>query len=169
MGTRTLLLLSTLSLAALVGCAGAATVPGVPAPQRTRTVDLRAEEAATRALVARMQAEPRAARRTDDAVFVSGLYPRPIVYRGGQRAESVQPVPEARAEQRRNTQSRDEIVRLEVAAAGDMAYEFGNGTLSYDMADTNERGTIRTSYLRVWKKVDGEWRIAAEFRRPNRD
>ena len=35
-------------------------------------------------------------------------------------------------EQRWNTKATNEIVRLEVAAAGDMAYEFSNFTLSYD-------------------------------------
>lgn len=131
--------------------------------------DRGAEEAALRALVARMQNEPRAARRTDDAIFVSGLYPRPILYREGKPVAEVQPAAEARSDQRRNVQSRDEIVRLEVAAACDMAYEFGNSTLSFDMADTKEHRSFNTSYLRVWKKVNGEWRIAAHFIRPNRD
>jgi len=135
----------------------------MPAPDR------RADEAAIRALVAKMQTEPRAARRTDDAVFVSGLYPRPILFSEGKPVGDVQPLAEARSEQRRNVQSRDEIVRLEVAAAGDMAYEFGNSTLAFDMADTKEHRSFNTSYLRVWRKVAGEWRIAAHFVRPNRD
>jgi hypothetical protein len=84
-------------------------------------VDLRAEEAAIRATVNRPDRLP----FTSDAVFWSGAYPRPQV---GQ--EKVKPFNEAAMGQRRNEKTATQIVRLEVAEAGDMAYEFFNFTLS---------------------------------------
>ena len=48
-----------------------------------------------------------------------------------------------------------------------MAYEYSDFTMSYDLADTKEHQVFDGSLLRVWKKVDGEWRIAATFARPN--
>jgi hypothetical protein len=48
-----------------------------------------------------------------------------------------------------------------------MAYEYTDFTMSYDLADTKEHRVFDGSLLRVWKKVNGEWRIAAPFARPN--
>lgn len=70
-------------------------------------------------------------------------------------------------EQRRNTKIASEIVRLDVASAGDMAYDFSNFTMSYDMADTQQHVSFPGSLLRVWKKVNGQWRVVAFFARPH--
>jgi ketosteroid isomerase-like protein len=131
------------------------------APADAQKVDLRAEEAAIRTLVNRPDHPP----RTDDAIFWSGAYPRPII--GGLDTASVKPLPGARMEQRQNIKTTTDIVRLEVAAAGDMAYEFSHFTLSYDLADTKEHVSFAGSALRVWKKVNGQWRVAAAFMRPH--
>jgi ketosteroid isomerase-like protein len=133
---------------ALGGCASA----------QMQQVDLLAEEAAIRAVVNRPDRLP----FTADAVFWSGAYPRPQV---GQ--EKVKPFNEAAMEQRRNEKTTTQIVRLEVAAAGDMAYEFFNFTLSYDRADTKQHTSFTGSGLRVWKKVAWEWQVAVAFMRPD--
>ena len=123
-------------------------------------VDLHAEEAAIRALANRPDELP----RTRDVIFWSGLYPRPKVG----REEVVKPFPGAAAEQRRNVRIiTNQIVRLQLAAAGDMAYEFSNFTLSYDRGDTKQHRSFTGSVLRVWMKGDGQWRVAAEFMRPH--
>ena len=56
-------------------------------------------------------------------------------------------------------------VRIEIAKAGDMAYEFSNGELSFESAGKTVR--TPTSSLRVWQKEDGQWKIAAQFIRPH--
>lgn len=128
-------------------------------------VDVRAEEAAIRTLVNRSPGPPGRGLLTEDGIFWSGAYPRPLV--GRVDTAAVKPLPDARMEQRRNVKSTSEIVRLEVAGAGDMAWEFSNFTLSYDLADTKEHQSFPGSLLRVWKKVDGQWRIAAAFMHPH--
>jgi ketosteroid isomerase-like protein len=127
---------------------------------QAQKIDTRAEEAAIRALVNSSEHPP----FTEDAVFWSGAYSRPIV---GRDTANVKPHPDAHIGQRRNIKSTNEIVRLEVAAAGDMAYEFSNFTLSYDVADTQQHVSFPGSILRVWKKVNGQWRVVAAFARPH--
>ena len=133
---------------ALVGCAST----------QVHRVDLRVEEAAIRAIVNQPDRLP----FTSDSVFWSGAYPRPRV---GQ--ERVKPFEGEAMEQRRNEKAITRIVRLEVAAAGDMAYEFFNFTLSFDRVDTKQHTSFTGSGLRVWKKVGWEWQIAAAFMRPD--
>ena len=125
---------------------------------RGQQVNLRAEEAAIRNAISRQGPLP----YTDDAIFWSGAYPRPSV---GQ--EKVKPFNETAMQQRRNQKAEVQVVRLEVAAAGDMAYEFSNFTLSWDDADTKKQTKFTGSALRVWKKVDGTWQVAAGFQRPH--
>ena len=50
---------------------------------------------------------------------------------------------------------------IEVAASGDLAYDQGTYTLSFDGA----KGRIedRGKYVVVWKKEDGEWRAALDI------
>jgi ketosteroid isomerase-like protein len=138
-----------------------ALLTGASARVSAQGVDVRAEEAAIRALVNR----PDGRVSTRDAIFWSGAYPRPLV--GQQDTARVKPFATARVEQRRNQKSTTDIVRLEVASAGDMAYEFSNFTLSYDVADTGQHRSFPGSLLRVWKKVNGQWEVAATFMRPH--
>ena len=135
---------------------GALTLSRGPLAQ-AQQVDIRAEEAAIRALVNRPERPP----FTEDAIFWSGAYPRPQI--GRRDTASAKPRPE----QRRNTKIASEIVRLEVASAGDMAYDFSNFTMSYDLADTQQHVSFPGSLLRVWKKVNGQWRVVAFFARPH--
>jgi ketosteroid isomerase-like protein len=137
---------------------GVTTLLAACASAQVQKVDLRAEEAAIRATVNRPDRFP----FTSDAVFWSGAYPRSQV---GQ--EKVKPFDEAGMQQRRNEKTTTQIVRLEVAEAGDMAYEFFNFTLSFDLADTKQHISFTGSGLRVWKKVGWEWQVAAAFMRPH--
>jgi ketosteroid isomerase-like protein len=121
-------------------------------------VDLRTEEAAIRAIIEQQDQLP----YVRDLIFWSGAFPRPRV-----GEERVKPFDETAMQQRRNQKSEVKVIRLEVAAAGDMAYEFSNFTLSWDVADTNEHTSFTGSALRVWKKVNGKWQVAASFQRPH--
>jgi ketosteroid isomerase-like protein len=47
-----------------------------------------------------------------------------------------------------------------------LAYEFSNSTLSFDLK-SGSKESFPTSLLRVWKKEDGQWKIAAMFARPH--
>jgi len=67
----------------------------------------------------------------------------------------------------KNQKQTVKVERLEVAASGDMAWEFSYGTVEYDVDETPSRHvSFETGILRVWKKMDGEWKVAATFARP---
>jgi len=46
-----------------------------------------------------------------------------------------------------------------VASGGDMAYDIGTYNLSFD----SDKGPVKDAgkYVVVWKKVDGDWKVAA--------
>ena len=56
--------------------------------------------------------------------------------------------------------------RLVVARSGDLAYDFGDFTISHGAPDKT-RTSFNGSYLRVWRKANGEWLVDAFFARPN--
>ncbi len=59
------------------------------------------------------------------------------------------------------------VDRLEVAASGDIAWEFSHFTLEWHAeGHTPVHTKIDAAELRVWKKVTGEWQVAAAFARP---
>ena len=125
---------------------------------QTSTVNLKAEEAAIRALIA----NPQQIKYTDDRIFWSGAYKRPIV--GATKGESFS---DAALGQRRNQINHTAVQRIEVAASGDMAYEFSNGKLEFDLeGPSKEHVAFETASIRVWKKVAGEWKVAVMFVRP---
>jgi hypothetical protein len=66
-----------------------------------------------------------------------------------------------------NRKNTAKVERVEVAASGDMAWEFSCGEAEYDVDETPSRCvSFETGILRVWKKVDGRWKMAAAFTRP---
>lgn len=101
--------------------------------------------------------------RATSAIFWSGRFPRPLFGRPEADAQRLQ---SDRMQNRRNAGFTHETVRLEVASAGDMAYEFYNFVLSFDRADTKEHVTTPGSALRVWKKTNGQWEVVADMLRP---
>lgn len=129
-------------------------VLGVPSLQ---AADAKTEEAAIRAAIA--SEHPKL---TDDSIFWSGAYKRPTI-----RPEKGEAFPEAQMSKRINMKITTTVQRIEVAASGDLAYEFSYGTLDYDLAGPpSQHIALKTGLLRVWKKVDDEWKIAAQFSRP---
>jgi ketosteroid isomerase-like protein len=124
------------------------------------------DEAAIRAAIERVRAGEDL--RTQDAIFFSGAYKRPIV-----RGES-KPEPTARAQTIVTGSERTTIRvrRIEVASGGDMAYEFSDGTIARRQkraGGADEEVVFENSILRVWKKVGGQWRLAAHFSAPHGD
>lgn len=94
----------------------------------------------------------------DDSFFWSGAFDKPSIGKTQQDAG----IQNARKEQpRKNQVSADHPQRIVMAKAGDMAYEYGRGNLSYDDQKTGKHVTFQTGYLRVWKSVDGECKVAA--------
>jgi ketosteroid isomerase-like protein len=95
-------------------------------------------------------------------IFWSGAYKRPTI-----GAEKREEMPGAEISKRRNEKITTDVQRIEVAASGDLAYEFSYGTVDYDPSGPAQRHVaFRTGLLRVWKKVDGDWKVAAVFVRP---
>ncbi len=132
-------------------------VPAIIAAQDSR-VNLTAEEASIRALIARDADVP----YVEDRIFWSGAYKRPSV--GSQRAEAFSPT---NMSKRKNQKTTIKVERLEVAVSGDMAWEFSYGTLDFDVDESPVRHVrIDTAILRTWKKVNGQWKVAANFSRP---
>ncbi|HEV1286905.1 MAG TPA: nuclear transport factor 2 family protein [Bryobacteraceae bacterium] len=143
----------TLRIAAVFLCLGSAVLVG-----QGSKVDLKAEEASLRALIANDGRPP----WTDDRIAWSGAEKRPSV--GSQRGEAF---PEAQLEKRKNSKSSRSVQRVEVSASGDMAWEFSYGKLEYDLDVTPPRhASFEQGILRVWKKENGQWKIAASFTRP---
>jgi uncharacterized protein (TIGR02246 family) len=54
-----------------------------------------------------------------------------------------------------------EPTSIAVAEAGDIAYDIG----TYSLAFTGDQGPVQDlgKYVVVWKKVDGEWKVAADI------
>ena len=98
-------------------------------------------------------------KRTEDCIFVSGAFPRPMIGHAVQEALGSR-------KDRSNESRKGEVVRLVSSQSGDMAEEFGNFTLSFDQPD-KKHISFNGSYLRVWRKINGEWLEDAFFARPN--
>jgi len=119
--------------------------------------DLKADEAAIRALIASGKTT-----YTEDNVFWTGLYKRPVVGK-----EVPEPFPETKSLKRNNQVNTTKVERLEFAASGDMAWEFSIVHTEYDSDETPpQHRSFEAGMLRVWKKVNGEWKVAATFGRP---
>jgi hypothetical protein len=121
-------------------------------------VDLKAEEATIRALIAKGGTLP----RTEDRVYWAGPLKRPII--GSEKGEYF---PNSDVGKRKNQKNTDRVQRLEVSASGDMAWEFSYVTIEYDVDETPARHVkVDAAMLRVWKKEAGQWKTAANFVRP---
>ena len=98
-------------------------------------------------------------KRTEDSIFVSGAFPHPMIGHAVEEALGSR-------KDRPNESRKGEVVRLVISQSGDMAEEFGNFTLSFDQPD-KKHISFDGSYLRVWRKINGEWLEDAFFARPN--
>ena len=101
---------------------------------------------------------------SDDRIFVSGAYPRAII--GKEMTPENQQAEDGMKKERQNFKAISRIQRVVVSAGGDMAYEFGFGDLSWDTPD-KKHISFENTYLRVWRKLQGEWKVEVLFARPN--
>jgi ketosteroid isomerase-like protein len=99
-----------------------------------------------------------------DSVVVVGSMVKPVVGFGEPRQfRPGASTPDAR----RHVTSQEQIVQLHIAASGDVAYEYSTFKQSWVRNDNNQKVEDEGALLRAWRKVDGRWRIGAQFRRPN--
>jgi hypothetical protein len=132
-----------------------------------------ADERAVRDLIARYD-QGESVPRTSDVIFWTGDFKRPAI-----GSEEREPLPADRrpssarvpgAPSERVPGSRRRVttpVRIEIAKSGDLAYEFSNSELIFDLKNGERETAIPSSVLRVWKKEAGQWKIAAMFARPH--
>jgi ketosteroid isomerase-like protein len=105
------------------------------AAQTTASSTSKTDEQTIRDLVAQENEGKQVIQYTDDRIFVSGAYPRPMIGKE-MSAENQQASNKLKAE-RRNFKGTSRIERIVVSGGGDMAYEFGYGNLSYDTPENN--------------------------------
>lgn len=145
---------STLAVAG-AGAIGLVSIAGSARP----AVDRRTDEAEIRALIAQRDAG-KPVPRISDAIAWMGAFQKPIV---GDEA------PVARTHERglenrvpNTTKTTTTVRRIVVSESGDMAYEYSDGTLDFDLKDGTHISSPNST-LRVWQKQGGQWRIAAMF------
>jgi hypothetical protein len=101
---------------------------------------------------------------TKDRIFWSGAYKRPAI--APARAEEI-PGPRQVSQRKEGSQrNKTTPVRIEIAKSGDLAYEFSNSVVSFEMKD-GQKVSLTGWMIRVWRKDAGEWRIAAQFSNPD--
>jgi hypothetical protein len=134
---------------------------------------LSADERAIRDLIARYD-NGESVSRTDDVIYWTGDFKRPTV--GSQQPEALPAdqrpssarVPGSPSERVPGGRRRVTTpVRIEIARSGDLAYEFSDSELRFDLKNGERESAIPASVLRVWKKDGGQWKIAAMFARPH--
>ena len=145
-------ILSALATAILIGL-------GSPAAIAQADTNGKTDEQLLRKLIQEENEGKHVIKPTEDSIFVSGAYPRPMIGRAVQEAVG-------RTRDRSNVSQKGEVVRLAISQSGDMAEEFGNFTMSFDKPDKTHI-SFDGSYLRVWRKIKGEWLEDAFFARPN--
>jgi hypothetical protein len=132
-----------------------------------------ADERAIRDLIARYD-RGESVPHTDDQIYWTGPFQRPTV--GSQKPEPLprdqQPSnprgPGAPSERVPGARRRVTTpVRIEIATSRDLAYEFSNSEVVFDLKNGQQEAGTPASVLRVWKKDAGQWKIAAMFARPH--
>jgi ketosteroid isomerase-like protein len=124
---------------------------------------LSADEKTLREIVGRVNAGERVpALITSDTVFWSGALVKPTV---GLAAPQVRPG-SSDPNERINSTTVGKLVQLVVSSSGDLAYEYSTFKSSWVRGDNNQKVELEGAVLRTWRKIDGQWTIGAEFRRP---
>ena len=100
---------------------------------------------------------------TDDSFFWSGAYDKPLI---GNAEQKKSRMTADREEPRKNFASSMHAQKIDASSSGDMAYEYGTGKVAYDEGKTGKHTSFDIGYLRVWKAVGGQCRVAAEMYRP---
>jgi hypothetical protein len=101
---------------------------------------------------------------TEDRIFFSGAYKRPFV--GVDTGELITSPPYPVSDRLDRFQRSTTIPRrIEIAASGDLAYEFSDTEVRFEMTDGRQL-VMPNATLRVWRKRQGEWKVAAQFSFP---
>ena len=121
--------------------------------------DRRSDEAAIRALIAQRDTGAPVP-SIPDRVFWTAAFQKPIV---GDET----PVPRTHERGIENrvpntTKTTTTVRRIVIAESGDLAYEYSDGSLEFDLKDGGHVSSPNST-LRVWQKHDGQWRMAAAF------
>src|SRR2546430_5313428 len=132
---------------------------GSPAAIAQTDANSKSDEQRLRKLIREDNEGKNVIKRTADSIYVSGAFPRPMIGHAVQEALGSR-------KDRSNESRKGEVVRLVISQSGDMAEKFGNFTLSFDQPD-KKHISFDGSYLRVWRKINGEWLEDAYFARPN--
>jgi ketosteroid isomerase-like protein len=108
----------------------------------------------------RTSVENRTDKGADDEFFWSGAFDRPLVGKA-----ALEQGMSAVGAKRKNWSQTSNAERIVVSKSGDMAYEYGTSSVSFDDPD-GKHVAFQAGYLRVWKSVEGQCRIAAMMARP---
>jgi ketosteroid isomerase-like protein len=132
---------------------------GSPAASAQTDANGRSDEQLLRKLIREDNEGRNVIKRTEDFIFVSGAFAHPMIGHAVEEALGSR-------KDRSNESRKGEVMRLVISQSGDMAEEFGNFTLSFDQPN-KKHISFDGSYLRVWRKINGEWLEDAFFARPN--
>jgi TonB family protein len=70
------------------------------------------------------------------------------------------------ASNRVNGRTATTVRQIRISSSGDMAYETSSYTTSWTRKDTGAAASSAGALLRVWRKIDGRWQVAAAFHQP---
>ena len=129
----------------------------------TSTQTASTDDQQIRGLIAKYDTGQRTGMATKDVVFWSGAYKRPTV--GSEQGEEVSLATDRCQTVSGSQRSKTTVVRIEIAKSGDLAYEFSNSEVSFNLKN-GKKESFPNSLLRVWRKEAGQWKIAAQFARP---
>jgi uncharacterized protein (TIGR02246 family) len=132
-----------------------------PAP---RSPDLAADEKAIRDLAARWQ---KALLDRDAATQASMFAADGVSYHDGQEP-LVGPAAILAWESRSVTNHPKAVItsttdRVQISASGDLAIQTGEGRLTNLGENGEDRAVHRQRFVTVWKKVNGEWKVAHDI------
>lgn len=96
---------------------------------------------------------------SDDAIFISGAYPKPLV-----GAAAMMNAGPPRGGERTNFQSSTDIERVVISEAGDMAYVYGTSTLNWE-----GQKPFLVASVWVMRKHDGTWMTEVFVARPHEE
>ena len=143
---------------ALIACDQPRSSIATREPADSIPVDKQAEERAIRGLEQRW----RQALTAKDSVAIGRFYTEDGYYlpQGSDGYEGPDLI-RARWVSEPLTKLEREPKRIEVADAGDMAFEVGTYEVSWEEPKGRSRGQASGNYVTVWKKVGGQWKTAA--------
>jgi len=143
-------------VASVTGCLVLA-LAAIVSAQTTQT-----DEQQIRALIAKIDSAEttEGGLATKDRIFWSGAYKRPAI--APERGEEIPGVGQVSDRKEGSQRTKTTPVRIEIAKSGDLAYEFSNNVLTFEMK-SGEKRTVPNSVLRVWRKEAGQWRVAAHL------